>query len=97
MDFVDTGEPDPPPDVADELSAGAEALQGTRWGSAMREAAAELAAMRKDAKAAEAEMEASHSALQAFAAEDIDVPACVQEALDHLNAALERVRRFASA
>lgn len=50
VDFADTGEPEAWPDVAEELAAGAEALRGTRWGNAMREAASELAALRKDAK-----------------------------------------------
>jgi hypothetical protein len=45
-------------------------------------------------KRAESEMQSCHSVLQAWATEDIDVPACVQEALDHLNAALEHVRHL---
>ncbi len=36
----------------------------------------------------QAEIEAAHAALQYWAAKDIDVPECVQEALDHLNSAL---------
>ena len=40
----------------------------------------------------QAEIEAAHSALQFWAAKDIDAPECVQEALDHLNSALEIVR-----
>ena len=50
MDFVDTGEPEPWPDVADELAAGAAAFQGTRWGTAMRDAATELVALRKEVR-----------------------------------------------
>lgn len=41
---------------------------------------------------ATSEMEACHSELQAWTAEDIDVPACVQEALEHLDNALDAVR-----
>jgi hypothetical protein len=40
----------------------------------------------------QAQIESAHAALQYWAAKDIDAPECVQEALDHLNAALEIVR-----
>lgn len=37
-------------------------------------------------------LELAHSALQYWAAEDIDAPACVQEALEYLNEALAFLR-----
>ena len=72
--------------------------EATTGGGCSRAIAAEAErdALRADANIAESELEAAHSALQEWAAEDIDVPACVQEALDHLNTALEKVRGHAA-
>lgn len=53
---------------------------------------AAVAAERKIRRSAEQDLEKCHSSLQQWAAEDSEAPACVTDALAHLDNALEKIR-----